>query len=262
MSTLHFYKYQGAGNDFIIIDNRENIFSPHEETIAHLCNRRLGIGGDGLMLIEKDEQYDFKMVYFNSDGRESTMCGNGGRCIVLAAHHLGIIKESTTFNAIDGLHTATILAGDSVRLGMIDVDIIDEHEGYKVLNTGSPHIIIPVEDIVHIDVFEEGQKIRYSERFAAEGINVNFVQTKPDKLYIRTYERGVEDETWACGTGVTAAAIASKDLSDMGTHHVAVEAIGGQLSVDFTITFNKRVTNVFLTGPAVQVFSGEINIDQ
>lgn len=260
MLHLKFSKYQGAGNDFIIIDNRNRAIELSTKQIEFLCHRRFGIGADGLMLIENaDDNNDFRMVYYNADGHISTMCGNGGRCIILAAHDLGIITDHTQFIAIDGEHTGEIIREAVVRLGMIDVDTIDSYQGYQVLNTGSPHIVIPVENIDEIDVYQEGKRMRQDPHFGEKGINVNFIKFEKDHIRIRTYERGVEDETWACGTGVTAAAISSVEKKP-GVYSIPLKAQGGDLLVDFRITEDLKIRDIYLTGGAVKVYDGEIQL--
>lgn len=254
---MKFYKYQGTGNDFILIDNRNLQFFKDTKLINHLCDRRFGIGADGLILLEKDDHTDFRMVYYNADGNESTMCGNGGRCIIHFAHFLGIIKNSTKFVAIDGLHEGKIENSLVVKLKMGDVQAISNEADYSVLNTGSPHFVRFVKDVENIDVFAEGRKIRNSEKFVKEGINVNFVeQTSDNSLFIRTYERGVEDETYSCGTGATAAA-----LTFMQNHHqkeVDIKVLGGNLKV-YAELKDHGFINVWLEGPAQQVFTGTID---
>ena len=256
---LPFYKYQGTGNDFVLIDNRQNIFPKNDtKLIAHLCDRRLGVGGDGLILIEEDADVDFKMVYFNADGKESTMCGNGGRCIVQFAKYLNVISDKTTFNAVDGLHTAHII-GAEVALGMINVSEVRKTENGVFLNTGSPHHIQMVEGIDTFNVFENGRSIR-NEVYGAEGANVNFVeQISENNFKVRTYERGVEDETLSCGTGVTAVAIAMTELESTNAATITLQTLGGILKVSFT-KVNGVYKNVVLQGPALQVFKGQITI--
>jgi diaminopimelate epimerase len=255
---MTFYKYQGTGNDFILIDNRNSQYQPSQEQIAGLCHRHLGIGADGLMLLELADGYDFRMVYYNSDGRESTMCGNGGRCITAFARHLKIIERSAHFIAIDGPHTAAIHPDGQISLQMQDVGTVDIREGYTILNTGSPHYVAWVRDVNAIDVFSEGKAIRNSPEFKLEGINVNFTQIVGDSISVRTYERGVEDETMSCGTGVTAAAIAATCHST-GTFNTHVATPGGKLQLSFTKNTPTSATDVLLTGPAVFVFQGVIN---
>lgn len=255
---LDFVKYQGTGNDFILLDNREGDIVLTREQIAFLCNRRLGVGADGLMLLEQAAGYDFRMVYYNADGSESTMCGNGGRCIAAYAGKLGIIKDSASFVAIDGGHQATI-NNDTVALQMQDVAHIQNLDGYSILDTGSPHYVTIVNDIVNTAVFAEGRAIRNRQEYQPKGINVNFMEVKGDGLHVRTYERGVEDETLSCGTGVTACAIAST-ANGIGNYHVAIHTPGGQLEVSFTKDSATTAKNVVLKGPATFVFDGSIEI--
>lgn len=257
---LHFSKYHGAGNDFILVDNREGAVSLDTAQVAHLCHRRFGIGADGLMLLQAAPEVDFEMVYFNADGRESTMCGNGGRCIAAFAHHLGVAGSRMRFRAVDGLHEARILEDGHVALQMQDVSGITVSGTEAVLDTGSPHFVRWVEAVKDINVFREGRAIRNRESFGPGGINVNFIQRQDDGLLlIRTYERGVEDETLACGTGVTAAAIVA---TGTGTGHfeVPVQAMGGRLSVTFDKTAAWEARNIVLTGGAVFVFSGTVPV--
>lgn len=259
-STCHFYKYQGTGNDFVMIDNRTLHF-PKENTswIAHLCDRRKGIGADGLILLEKDTSTDFRMVYYNSDGRESTMCGNGGRCIVRFAQHLGLIKDDCTFIAIDGLHRATLTTA-AIALEMSDVPEINIEKDGVFLNTGSPHHVVFVTDAKTTDVFSEGKTIRNSEKYAPSGTNVNFVSPLADGHFlVRTYERGVEDETLSCGTGVTAATLALHATGQLRQNQAHIEVLGGHLSVSFT-PFEQGYQDIVLTGPAQFVFQGTITI--
>ena len=254
---LTFYKYQGAGNDFIMIDNRSLSF-PKENTalIEHLCHRRFGIGADGLILLETDATYDFRMVYYNADGKESTMCGNGGRCLVAFAKQLQIIESSCTFVAIDGSHNASINHKGDVSLQMVDVDHIETNSKYTFLNTGSPHHVQIVRNLAHFNVYREGKKIRDSEMYAPSGTNVNFVEQEgPNHFYIRTYERGVENETLACGTGATAAAIAMHHLKKTKDTTINMTTEGGELNISFT--FDQGIyTNIYLTGPAQLIFKG------
>lgn len=260
--NIPFYKYQGTGNDFILIDNREGNYPVlDEKTIKTLCDRRFGIGADGFMLLNNKEGYDFEMVYYNADGREGTMCGNGGRCIVKFANDLGIKKNSYTFIATDGPHEATI-DGEEVSLKMKDVEGIRNHKTDSVLNTGSPHYVQLEPDVMSLDVVKEGQKIRYSKEYTAEGINVNFVQVKEDgSLIVRTYERGVENETYSCGTGVTAAALVFHH-NDNGFNSIDIETIGGKLNVRYRREVDGTFNNIWLKGPALQVFNGAINITE
>jgi diaminopimelate epimerase len=256
---MTFYKYHGTGNDFILIDNRAGNIALSTQQVAHACHRHFGIGADGLMLLENADGYDFRMVYYNSDGNESTMCGNGGRCLVAFAKHLGIVKDTANFIAIDGGHKATISGDCIISLHMCDVKDIDIRDQYTLLNTGSPHYVLWVNDVKNTDVFREGRRIRNSSEFQPKGINVNFVERRGDTLSVRTYERGVEDETLSCGTGVTAAAIAATGLNT-GTFKTAIETPGGPLQVAFNKNTPSTAVDVTLIGPAVFVFKGEINL--
>ncbi len=253
-----FYKYQGTGNDFILIDNRQEKFDKNNvKFIAHLCDQKFGIGADGLLLLEKSSAVDFKMVYYNADGNESTMCGNGGRCIVAFAKKLGIISDKTTFEAIDGLHYATINE-DIVSLQMIDVDTISKHDTYLFLDTGSPHHVAFIDNVKSFDVKTKGKEIRYGKPYFEEGTNVNFVeQTANDSFKVRTYERGVEDETLSCGTGVTAVALAAFKAGLTTNTNVKLETLGGMLEVSFN-TKSNHFNSIFLKGPATFVFEGKI----
>ncbi len=260
---LKFFKYQGTGNDFIMIDNREINFEHHRpEILARLCDRRFGIGADGIIFLENVEGYDFQMVYYNSDGQPSSMCGNGGRCIVAFAKHLGIIQDQTSFLAVDGPHYAQVSKeGDYVSLQMIDVTVVHQDGEAYVLNTGSPHYVSFVsENLKEKDVFKEGKAIRNSENYVKEGININFVQDEGEGHFVRTYERGVEDETFACGTGATAVAIAlAKHKGLTGNIFTPLRVLGGKLNIKFD-TDGSTFTNVFLEGPAQKVFDGEIDL--
>ena len=257
---LTFYKYQGTGNDFILLDNRNGTISLTTEQINHLCDRRMGIGADGLMLLERVADFDFKMVYYNADGNESTMCGNGGRCIVAFAFALGIIKNQTSFLAIDGGHIATLESPTYVNLQMIPVTNFEKSEEDFILNTGSPHFVQWREDVANIDVFHLGRAIRQQERCQPKGINVNFATQKSDDIIsVRTYERGVEDETLSCGTGVTAVAIAST-YGQEGIFKKTIETPGGILSVSFEKDGATSANNVWLSGPALMVYQGEITL--
>jgi diaminopimelate epimerase len=258
---LTFYKYQGTGNDFIMIDNRLNIF-PKENTqfIEQLCDRRFGIGADGLILLENHITYDFKMVYFNSDGNESSMCGNGGRCLVAFAKQLGIIEATAEFEAVDGYHYAKIIGNELISLQMKDVDRIAVHQDYSFLNTGSPHHVQLVSDLKNLVVKTEGAKIRYSDLYGKAGSNINFVhQLENDIFAVRTYERGVEDETLSCGTGATAVAIAMHQTGKTNNNIIDLNVEGGKLKVQFDVD-NGKYTNVFLIGPATFVFEGIIDL--
>ena len=259
--TIPFYKYQGTGNDFVMIDNREQLFSKNNtKLIARLCDRKFGIGADGLIMLENDKTTDFRMVYFNADGNESSMCGNGGRCLVAFAKSLKIITDKAIFMATDGLHHATIDDNNIVSLQMKDVAAVTTTDGYVFLDTGSPHHVQLVDDLRTIDVKSEGAKIRYSDLYGEKGSNVNFVhQENGDTFSVRTYERGVEDETLSCGTGVTAVAIAMKVLGKTNAETVHLNVEGGTLEVSFQPEGN-TFTNVFLKGPATLVFEGRIEV--
>ena len=259
---LQCYKYQGTGNDFVLIDNRNQDILLTTEQIKWLCDRRFGIGADGLMLLEFQEGVDFKMVYYNSDGNESSMCGNGGRCITAFAKLLGIIESSAKFIAIDGMHEAKI-EDEFVSLKMNEVKQIETGENYFYLNTGSPHYVQFVDDIDTIDVFTEGKKIRYNDRFKAEGTNVNFIQKTEHELVVRTYERGVENETLSCGTGVTAAALVAALTGNSTTkNNCSVKTLGGNLNVTFEKVLESNFYNIWLEGPAVFVFKTSIKIEE
>lgn len=259
MMSLPFNKYQGAGNDFIMIDNRNSFFNPHDHfLIEKLCNRRFGIGADGLILINSLPGYDFEMVYFNSDGYRGSMCGNGGRCAAAFAIKTGIVSGRMKFMAFDGIHEA-YPDGEMINLKMNDVKETQTVDGNPFINTGSPHCIIFRENIDEIDVFREGRIVRYSEGFKPGGTNVNFVETGNDGIYVRTYERGVEDETLSCGTGVTDSAIASVTAGHFDRGPVRVRTKGGNLTVDFRIEDN-QIKDIWLKGPAVFVFEGNIEI--
>jgi diaminopimelate epimerase len=258
---IPFYKYQGAGNDFVMIDQRNQQFIKHDaaDLINKMCDRRFGIGADGLILLENGEKgVDFEMVYFNADGSESSMCGNGGRCIVAFANFLKCIKTKCNFKAIDGLHEARISKDSQIELKMIDVPTVEIGNDYYLMNTGSPHFVVFVEDLDDIDVYENGREIRYSARFKKEGINVNFVEILPDGkgIQVATYERGVEAETFSCGTGVTAAAIAYSIRAKKVLSSLPIKTKGGDLSVHFQVSPQGLFKNIWLCGPAVQVYQG------
>ena len=259
--NIQFTKYQGTGNDFIILDNRDNRYAALTTgQVKYLCNRHMGIGADGLMLLNEKQGYDFEMKYYNADGRESTMCGNGGRCLVKFAYRLGIHRNEYRFLAVDGEHRAEIDTDGTVSLKMIDVDNIKKAHGDFILNTGSPHYVKLVQHLADMDVYAKGHEIRYSKDFEQEGINVNFVeQTGEDKITVRTYERGVEDETWSCGTGVVASALVCYH-NENGFNEVEVNTLGGTLSVEFDRLEEDKYVNIWLSGPAEQVFTGTINL--
>lgn len=260
--TIHFYKYQGAGNDFILIDHRmAPLQSIDNALIKRLCDRRFGIGADGLMFLLSHSAFDFEMVYYNADGRVGSMCGNGGRCIVAFAKHLGIIDKEAHFLAVDGEHYAKISAdGTQVDLQMIDVPTIGKDGAAYVLNTGSPHYVLEVNNLETRDMYQEGKAIRNNATYKTAGINVNFVEDRGDHLFVRTFERGVEDETYACGTGATAVALAmARDRHQQGYIETAVQVLGGRLSIRFNDD-GGRFTDIFLCGPAHLVFEGQLSV--
>jgi diaminopimelate epimerase len=259
-----FEKYHGTGNDFVMLDNRKREYSAlTEKEIEFLCNRRFGIGADGLILLEKDKDTDFRMVYYNSDGRISSMCGNGGRCLAAFAKSLKVIKDKCTFIAADGEHEASIdnSTPPVVKLKMKDVDGVEQIDEDVFLNTGSPHYVRFVKDVVAVDVNETGSRIRYSSRFHKDGTNVNFVQTINEKIIVRSYERGVEEETLSCGTGVVASALAavSKGIIKRSSGVVDVDVMGGKLKVHFEKS-GRGFKNVWLEGEATFVYKGEMEI--
>ena len=264
-SSMLFTKYQGTGNDFVLIDDRNNTFPTHNQAlVAQLCHRRFGIGADGLILLQSHADYDFRMVYFNADGAEGSMCGNGGRCIVRFAHELGLFKTRTRFLAVDGEHLAEI-DGDEVRLKMSNVPTpsnasVTEPGTSLFLDTGSPHVIQFVERLASYDVVSEGRLLRNDAAFSPGGTNVNFTELLTgDSLFVRTYERGVEDETYSCGTGVTAAALMAHRQHGLSSP-VAIRTPGGNLRVTFTPDADGSFTDIYLIGPAQRVFSGNVTL--
>lgn len=257
---IHFYKYQGTGNDFVMIDNRNQFFpKENQQLVSFLCDRRFGIGADGLILLENAENYDFRMVYYNSDGKESSMCGNGGRCTVAFAKQLGIIADKTLFIATDGEHFAQIDKEGQVQLQMKDVADIQVNKEYIFLNTGSPHYVQLVDNLEGMNVKNEGAKIRYGHPYDEEGgTNVNFVnQLNHNTFQVRTYERGVEDETYSCGTGVTAVALAMYHTGKTNAQEIYLQTPGGNLKVFFKKEAD-TYTNIHLCGPATFVFQSDI----
>lgn len=259
---LHFYKYHGNGNDFILIDNRdERVKHLSRSTVEKLCHRRFGIGADGLILMNKSKDYDFEMQYYNSDGRESSMCGNGGRCMVQFAVDLGLVQSRTRFLAIDGPHEGIIGADKSISIKMIDVKTFEKKEADFVINTGSPHYVKFVGEVSAMNVSVEGGKIRNQNEFAREGINVNFVEEEKDALKVRTFERGVEGETYSCGTGVVAAALISsvKQKKSEGRQTVHLSTLGGTFEVSF-VKKNEGFSDIWLKGGVEFVFVGEVDL--
>lgn len=258
MRKIHFHKYQATGNDFVVIDNRDGSLRLTTEEVAKICNRRLGVGADGLMLIEKHPSLQFNLTYFNSDGSQS-LCGNGSRAAVHFASSLGMVNGKSSFNAYDGEHSAELLNTGVVRLKMNPVTEVKKSGDDVFINTGSPHFIRFVNDLDNYPVFEEGKEIRYSEEFRPGGTNVNFVALRDNNsIFVRTYERGVENETLSCGTGVTAAALAA---SLRGYHSpVSIKTLGGELSVEFKPSQSGTFREIFLIGPAKMVFEGDLEL--
>lgn len=257
--NLEFSKYHGTGNDFIMLDSRNNVVQNlSAEKIAQLCDRHLGIGADGLIILKESEQYAFKMEYYNADGNLASMCGNGGRCAVEFARACGWIENTCAFEAADGLHRASVLPDGRIRLELRDVQNIKKLERGYFLDTGSPHLIIFTDNADHVDVFNDGRKLRYSDAYP-DGTNVNFVEILKDGIKVRTYERGVENETLSCGTGVTAAAIASSMNSQGNKLQVKVISLGGELLVEFLKNDdNTNFNEIYLTGSVTKVFEGNI----
>jgi len=253
-----FFKYQGTGNDFIIIDDRNRSFPIDHSLIIQLCDRKFGIGSDGLILLQKSEKDDFHMEFFNPDASQS-FCGNGSRCACAFAYRIGIVDKEMRFTAIDGLHNGFILSEELVEVSMKNVEDLRFNNEDLILNTGSPHFIRFIDDLSKEDIIARGKEIRYSDEFAKEGINVNLVEViSPTLLNCATYERGVENETLSCGTGVTAVALAANAAKNMSSP-VNVKTKGGQLSVRFT-KGNEGYSDVFLKGPVKLVFKGEITL--
>jgi diaminopimelate epimerase len=255
---IPFQKYEATGNDFVIIDNREGKYSFSIDQIKKICDRKFGVGADGLMLIEKHPTLDFNLIYYNSDGSPS-LCGNGSRAAVKMASSLGMINGHASFNAYDGTHDADLLSNSIVRLKMNDVkEVKKSNEGFFI-HTGSPHFIRTVASTKDFEVVEEGKKIRYSEEFKPSGTNANFIELLPNNsIFVRTYERGVEDETLSCGTGVTAAALASSFQGYRSP--VSIQTLGGELSVEFKSSQDVLFTDIYLIGPAKKVFEGFIEM--
>lgn len=259
MDHLEFYKYQGTGNDFVMIDDRERDFDlDAHDLIRRLCERRFGIGADGLILIRDHRTADFEMVYYNADGYQTSLCGNGSRCAVHFAGFLGMVRQECTFQTIEGELKAK-LTGNQVEINMPDVEEMEQIEGDYFLHTGSPHYVKFVHDVEKFPVYENGMKIRNSARFKKEGTNVNFVESVSDGvIFVRTYERGVENETYSCGTGVTAAAIAYGSMN--GRSSINVKTLGGELKVRFSPVDSDRFCHVYLKGPAQMVYRGTVDI--
>jgi diaminopimelate epimerase len=265
--VLSFAKYEGAGNDFIVIDARAFEYEPTVEFVSSLCDRHFGIGADGVILLGLGRgKAEFDMRYYNADGREATMCGNGGRCIALFAHHLGIGGRKKMFSGPDGVHCAKIVRADDLRgiveLQMTEVGNVVQGDDYLLLDTGSPHYVRFVDSVDDVDVVGQGRAIRGDRRYGEGGVNVNFVEITGDGTFrLRTYERGVENETLACGTGATAAAIATQVARQPDVHKFDISAQGGNLSVSFTDSGEGSFTDIWLKGPARRVFSGKFETD-
>ena len=256
MRLLKFYKYQGTGNDFVMIDNREQVFDTENHSlIPRLCDRKFGIGADGFILLNLHPAYDFEMVYYNADTSLS-MCGNGSRCAVHLARHLGMIKAQTTFLAADGAHEA-FLKDDQIYVKMKDVDGIEQVENGYFLNTGTRHYVSIVENLSEVDVFNEGRKIRYKEYFQPEGTNANFIEFDGNEVNMRIYEKGVENETLSSGTGVTAAALVAASLKNLQSP-VKVKTRGGELQISFEQIGKDKFSKIYMAGPAVMVFEGTV----
>ncbi len=255
---IPFQKYQATGNDFVIVDNREGKFAFSVDAIVKICDRKFGVGADGIMLLEKHPALDFNLMYFNADGSPS-LCGNGSRAAMKMASTLGMVNGKAKFNAYDGEHEAELLPNDIVRLKMNDVKEVKKLSDGIFINTGSPHFIKWVQKINDYPVVEDGRKIRYSDPFKPAGTNVNFVeQLDNNSIFVRTYERGVENETLSCGTGVTAAALAS--ASHQNISPINVKTLGGELSVEFKVGHDGSFTDIFLIGPAKMVFTGVLEL--
>lgn len=263
---IPFFKYQGTGNDFIIIDNRSSNFNFDQSVIAKICHRQFGIGADGLMFLNNSNANHFEMLYYNADGKESTMCGNGGRCMVAFAAKLGIVDKIVKFNAIDGIHEALVLGQKentfTIKLKMQDINDISNINSSFFINTGSPHLVVFVKNIENFDVYNKGKILRNNKIEFSEGTNVDFIEEKDDSIFVRTYERGVENETLSCGTGVTAAAlvVASQKPSNTKNNYYRIKTLGGELKVYFEKQNDNAFRNIWLEGPATFVFKGLIEI--
>ncbi len=263
---LEFSKFQGTGNDFIVIDNRSHHIHKHldnKELIEFLCNRRFGIGADGLILLHNKAGYDFEMLYYNSDGLPGTMCGNGGRCIVAFAHMLQVIRHSAHFFANDKAYKASIKGKKNeafiVALQMQDVTSYEKGQNFLIVDTGSPHYVSFTENLTQINVDETGRRMRNEAAFKNNSVNVNFAEIIDNNIFLRTYERGVEAETLSCGTGAVATAIASHVLGKLNAKKYTLKTPGGELVVSFDI-HNNAFTNIQLEGPATFVYNGKINV--
>jgi diaminopimelate epimerase len=261
---FNFHKYQGNGNDFVIIDQGSLTDELSAVQIQNMCDRRFGIGADGLIIVKSSDDHDFEMVYYNADGHEASMCGNGARCAVAFFYAKGKSGSSLSFQAYDGKHLGIVngeeLKGKrfDVSISMSEVPTVEKGEGFYFLDTGSPHYVEFVDKVAEIDVVKEGRKTRNAYRFSPGGTNVNFAELSGDRIFVRTYERGVEDETLSCGTGVTASAIAA--YLHVGLKDIQIHTTGG----DFHVTFEEKdgsFNSIWLRGPAELVFEGSIKVD-
>ena len=257
---INFSKYNGAGNDFILIDDRDNFINDNKLLISYLCDRHFGVGADGLIILKESNNCDFEILHYTSDGNLGSLCGNGSRCAVLFAYNKGIIGRKTVFKAFDGIHSAEILDDELIKMEMnVNSDIVSNSYG-TWLDTGSPHLVIEKDDIDKLDVNNEGRLIRYSDFYKKEGVNVNFIEKiSDDQFKIRTYERGVENETLACGTGSTASAICMNFLGRTKSGKITMKCKGGDLNVQFNSS-NKGYEEISITGPAKLVFDGRIKV--
>lgn len=255
---ISFSKFHGAGNDFILINTLDQIFSPLPELISSMCARHMGIGADGIITLSRNNSGKFKMIYYNSDGHEGSMCGNGGRCFVSFLAKLGLVKDKVEFEAFDGNHKAQILSPEKIKLQLKDVSDFKLMDSNYFIDTGSPHYIVFDQNVGSLDVFSKGRKLRFNTDLFPEGSNIDFVQIENNKLYVRTYERGVESETLSCGTGVTASAMAAFLASGMKQNVWEIATKGGPLEVEFLFK-NDLFSEVWLTGPVKNVFDGTFN---
>ena len=256
---LKFSKYHGTGNDFIMVYNYNDSYCLSQSDVKKICNRRFGVGADGLIIIENSLDADFKMTYYNADGFVGSMCGNGARCAVSFAKELELIQNQCEFLAYDGMHKGLILENGLVSIEMVDVSLIEVQNNIWKIDTGSPHLICFRDNVLEIDVKHEGASIRNSSNYIKDGINVNFVQLTNNEIFIRTYERGVEDETLSCGTGAIASAIAAYESGLLNSDRIKVNVLGGQLEVLFS-KVGSKYSNIHLIGPTKFVFNGEVDV--
>ena len=256
---LKFSKYHGTGNDFIMVFNHDDNYCFSHSEVKKICDRRNGVGADGLIIIEKTLDADFKMIYYNADGFIGSMCGNGARCAVSFAKELKLIENQCEFLAYDGMHKGLILEDGLVSIEMVDVSLIEVQNNIWKIDTGSPHLICFRDNVSDIDVKHEGACIRNSSNYIKDGINVNFVKLTKNELFIRTYERGVEDETLSCGTGAVASAIATYESGLLNSDRIKVNVLGGQLEVLLS-KVGSKYSNIHLIGPTKFVFNGEVDV--